>query len=42
MFLKIFNVDEGDILIAEFDLTENLGVLRLGDNELLEDMSPEA
>lgn len=33
--------DEGDILIAEFDLTKNLALLRLGDDELLEEMSPE-
>jgi hypothetical protein len=33
--------DEGDILIAEFDLTKNVARLRLGDDELLEEMSPE-
>jgi len=28
-------------LITEFDLTKNVALLRLGDDELLEEMSPE-
>ncbi len=41
-FLRQRGADEGDILIMEFDLTRNLAKLRLGDDELLEEMSPEA
>jgi len=41
-FLRQRGADEGDILIAEFDLTKNVALLRLGDDELLEEMSPEA
>ena len=33
--------DAGDILIAEFDLAKNVALLRLGDDELLDEMSPE-
>ena len=40
-FLRQRGADEGDILIAEFDLTKNMALLRLGDDELLEEMSPE-
>jgi hypothetical protein len=40
-FLRQRGADEGDILIAEFDLTKNTALLRLGDDELLEEMSPE-
>jgi len=40
-FLRQRGADEGDILIAEFDLTKNLALLRLGDDELLEELSPE-
>ena len=40
-FLRQRGADEGDILIAEFDLTKNLTLLRLGNDELLEEMSPE-
>ena len=40
-FLRQRGADEGDILIAEFDLTKNVALLRLGDDELLEEMSPE-
>ena len=29
------------ILIAEFDLAKNVALLRLGDDELLDEMSPE-
>jgi hypothetical protein len=40
-FLRQRGADEGDILIAEFDLTKDVTLLRLGDDELLEEMSPE-
>jgi hypothetical protein len=40
-FLRQRGADEGDILIAEFDLTKNVALLRLGDDELLEELSPE-
>jgi hypothetical protein len=40
-FLRQRGADDGDILIAEFDLTKNMALLRLGDDELLEEMSPE-
>jgi hypothetical protein len=40
-FLRQRGADEGDILIAEFDLSECAALLRLGDDELLEIMSPE-
>jgi hypothetical protein len=40
-FLRQRGADEGDILIAEFDLPKNMALLRLGDDELLEEMSPE-
>jgi hypothetical protein len=40
-FLRQRGADEGDILIVEFDLTKNTALLRLGDDELLEEMSPE-
>jgi Sigma-70, region 4 len=40
-FLRQRGADEGDILIAEFDLTQHVAALRLGDDELLEEMSPE-
>jgi hypothetical protein len=33
--------DEGDILIAEFDLAGGVALLRLRDDEILEEMSPE-
>jgi len=33
--------DAGDILVAEFDLTKNLALLQLGDDEVLEELSPE-
>jgi hypothetical protein len=41
-FLCQRGADEGDILIAEFNLSEGIAQLRLGDDELLEEMSPEA
>jgi Sigma-70, region 4 len=41
-FLRQRGADEGDILIVEFDLTRNVALLQLGDDELLEEMSPEA
>jgi hypothetical protein len=40
-FLQQRGADEGDILIAEFDLTKNMALLRLSDDEILEEMSPE-
>jgi hypothetical protein len=41
-FLRQRGGDEGDILIAEFNLEANGGaLLRLGNDELLEEMSPE-
>ena len=40
-FLRQRGGDEGDILIAEFDLESNGALLRLGNDELLEEMSPE-
>jgi hypothetical protein len=40
-FLRQRGADEGDILIAEFDLTKGIALLRLGDDEGLEEMSPE-
>jgi hypothetical protein len=40
-FLRQRGADEGDILITEFDLTKNVALLRLGDDELLEEMNPE-
>ena len=40
-FLRQRGGDEGDILIAEFDLETNGALLRLGNDELLEEMSPE-
>ena len=40
-FLRQRGADEGDILIAEFDLNRGTALLRLGDDELLEEISPE-
>lgn len=40
-FLRQRGADEGDILIAEFDLSGGAALLRLGNDELLEEMSPE-
>ncbi len=40
-FLRQRGADEGDILIAEFDLGGSAALLRLGNDELLEEMSPE-
>ena len=40
-YLRQRGADEGDILVAEFDLGGGGAVLRLGDDELLEEMSPE-
>jgi hypothetical protein len=40
-FLRQRGADEGDILIAEFDLSGGAALLRLGDDEVLETMSPE-
>jgi hypothetical protein len=41
-FLRHSGADEGDILVAEFDLSAGSALLRLGDDELLDEMSPEA
>lgn len=41
-FLRQRGADEGDILIAEFDLNGGTALLRLGDDELLEEISPES
>ena len=40
-FLRQRGADEGDILIAEFDLSGGTALLRLGDDELLDEISPE-
>jgi hypothetical protein len=40
-FLRQRGADEGDILIAEFDLNGGTALLRLGDDELLDEISPE-
>jgi hypothetical protein len=40
-FLRHSGADEGDILLAEFDLSAGSALLRLGDDDLLEDISPE-
>jgi hypothetical protein len=40
-FLRQRGADESDILIAEFDLGGGAALLRLGNDELLEEMSPE-
>jgi hypothetical protein len=40
-FLRQRGADEGDILIAAFDLSGGTASLRLGDDELLEEISPE-
>jgi hypothetical protein len=39
-FLRQRGGDEGDILIAEFDLAKDVVLLTLGDDELLEELSP--
>ena len=41
-FLRQRGGDEGDILIAEFDLQKSTALLRLGNDEVLEEMSPES
>lgn len=40
-FLRQRGADQGDILVVEFDLAKNVAALRLGDDELLEELSPE-
>jgi hypothetical protein len=40
-FLRQRGADEGDILIAEFDLSGGTALLRLGDDELPDQISPE-
>ncbi len=39
-FLSRRGADEDDILIVEFDLVRSTAVLRLGDDEMLEELSP--
>jgi hypothetical protein len=41
-FLRQRGADEGDILVIEFDLVKSAAVLRLGNDETLEELSPEA
>jgi Sigma-70, region 4 len=40
-FLRQRGADEGDILVTEFDLSGNAALLRLGNDEMLDEMSPE-
>ena len=40
-FLRRRGADEGDILIVEFDLSRSEALLRLGNDELLDELSPE-
>jgi hypothetical protein len=40
-FLRQRGADEGDILVIEFDLAKNVAALRLGDDEAMEELSPE-
>ncbi|MGO9420227.1 hypothetical protein [Roseiarcus sp.] len=40
-FLRQRGADEGDILVAEFDLGAGAAVMLLGDDELLDELSPE-
>jgi hypothetical protein len=40
-FLRQRGADEGDVLVMEFDLAKNIAILRLGDDELIEDLNPE-
>ncbi len=37
-FLRQRGADEGDVLVIEFDLAKNVAALRLGDDEVLEDL----
>ena len=39
-FLTRRGADEDDIMILQFDLADGVAVLRLGDDELLEEMNP--
>jgi Sigma-70, region 4 len=41
-FLRRRGADEGDILIAEFNLSSGEALLRLGNDEMLDEMSPES
>lgn len=41
-FLRQRGADQGDILVTEFDLAKNIAVLRLGDDQMLEELSPES
>jgi len=40
-FLRQRGADEGDIMIIEFNLSDETALLRLGNDELLDEMSPE-
>ncbi len=40
-FLRQRGADEGDILVTEFDLQRGAALLRLGNDELLDEISPE-
>jgi hypothetical protein len=40
-FLRQRGADKGDVLVVEFDLARNVATLRLGDDEVLEELSPE-
>ena len=39
-FLARSGVDEGDVLIVELDLVERNAMLRLGDDEILDELNP--
>jgi hypothetical protein len=39
-YLSQKGADEGDVLIAEFNIIENIAILRLGDDEMIEEMNP--
>jgi hypothetical protein len=41
-FLRQRGADQDDLLMIEFDLVNNDAILRLGDDELLDEISPEA
>lgn len=40
-FLRQRGADEGDVLVVEFDLAQNIAWLRLGDDETLDELSPQ-
>jgi hypothetical protein len=41
-FLRSRGADEDDILVVEFDLPGERAILKLGDDELLEELNPTA